>query len=162
MTRPCCHVSCHVVICLRFDYELSSSLFGNSWIPFGIPSHPIRDHPIPAVPVSLCKIPQHEQLCPLAVTLWLQSMLLSLLASGQTFGAGLQFHLNGGEPVAMSVPATEHSVMTAWRTEREAMENMIDHFGIGLLACVMDSYDYVQVSQSQLPLLCSSPSLLLP
>lgn len=47
----------------------------------------------------------------------------------------------------MSIPATEHSVMTAWRTEREAMENMIDHFGSGILACVMDSYDYVQVSR---------------
>ena len=46
----------------------------------------------------------------------------------------------------MSIPASEHSVMTAWRTEREAMENMIEHFGSGLLACVMDSYDYVQVS----------------
>jgi nicotinamide phosphoribosyltransferase len=37
-----------------------------------------------------------------------------------------QFHLNGGRPVGMSVPATEHSVMTAWRTETEAMENMIE------------------------------------
>lgn len=45
----------------------------------------------------------------------------------------------------MSIPASEHSVMTAWRTEREAMENMIEHFGSGILACVMDSYDYVQV-----------------
>lgn len=49
----------------------------------------------------------------------------------------------------MSIPATEHSVMTAWRTEREAMENMIQQFGSGLLACVMDSYDYVQVSHVQ-------------
>lgn len=53
----------------------------------------------------------------------------------------------------MSIPATEHSVMTAWRTEREAMENMIEHFGSGILACVMDSYDYVQVSCIQLALL---------
>lgn len=53
----------------------------------------------------------------------------------------------------MSIPATEHSVMTAWRTEREAMENMIEHFGSGILACVMDSYDYVQVSRSQLAVL---------
>ena len=45
----------------------------------------------------------------------------------------------------MSIPASEHSVMTAWRTEREAMENMIEHFSSGLLACVMDSYDYMQV-----------------
>lgn len=48
----------------------------------------------------------------------------------------------------MSIPATEHSVMTAWRTEREALENMIDQFGTGIFACVMDSYDYVEVSHS--------------
>lgn len=77
-------------------------------------------------------------------------MLIVLLLQVDNLAAGLQFHLNGGEPVAMSIPATEHSVMTAWRTEREAMENMIEHFGSGILACVMDSYDYVQVSQIQL------------
>ena len=53
--------------------------------------------------------------------------------------------MNGGEPVGMSIPATEHSVMTAWHTEREAMENMIENFGSGLFACVMDSYDYAEV-----------------
>lgn len=31
-----------------------------------------------------------------------------------------QFALNGGRPVGMSVPATEHSVMTAWPTGRQA------------------------------------------
>ncbi|KAL3163136.1 hypothetical protein ABBQ32_009548 [Trebouxia sp. C0010 RCD-2024] len=62
-----------------------------------------------------------------------------------------QFYLNDGEPVAMSIPASEHSVMTAWRTEREAMENMIEHFGSGILACVMDSYDYVQALAELLP-----------
>ena len=62
----------------------------------------------------------------------------------------VQFHLNDGKPVAMSIPATEHSVMTAWRTEREALENMIDRFGTGVFACVMDSYDYVEVSHISL------------
>ena len=50
--------------------------------------------------------------------------------------------LNGGRPVAQSIPATEHSVMTSWPTEQAAIENMIEHFGSGLFACVMDSYDY--------------------
>ena len=45
----------------------------------------------------------------------------------------------------MSIPATEHSVMTCWPSEREAIANMIDHFGGGLFACVMDSYDYASV-----------------
>ena len=57
----------------------------------------------------------------------------------------MQFELNGGEPVAMSIPATEHSVMTCWPSERAAIQNMIDHFGSGLFACVMDSYDYAKV-----------------
>lgn len=68
----------------------------------------------------------------------------------------VQFHLNDGEPVAMSIPATEHSVMTAWRTEREALENMIDQFGTGIFACVMDSYDYAEVSHSLLAFVYTS------
>ena len=60
--------------------------------------------------------------------------------------APAQFELNGGEPVGASIPATEHSVMTAWETERAAIENMIVRFGDGLFACVMDSYDYMKVS----------------
>ena len=60
----------------------------------------------------------------------------------------VQFELNGGEPVGTSIPATEHSVMTAWHTEKAAIENMIDHFGDGLFACVMDSYDYTKVCPS--------------
>ena len=75
-----------------------------------------------------------------------------------------QFVLNGGQPIAQSVPATEHrhvhaalscvravadtfcgsldsvSVMTAWATEREALEHMIENFGSGVFACVMDRF----------------------
>ena len=32
--------------------------------------------------------------------------------------------------------------MTAWTSERQAIENMIEIFGTGFFACVMDSYDY--------------------
>ena len=60
-------------------------------------------------------------------------------------GACPQFALNGGRPVGASIPATEHSVMTAWLSERQAIENMIDRFGTGFFACVMDSYDYAEV-----------------
>jgi nicotinamide phosphoribosyltransferase len=45
----------------------------------------------------------------------------------------------------------EHSVMTAWPTEREAILNMIDHFGEGVYACVMDSYDYAEALARVLP-----------
>lgn len=30
----------------------------------------------------------------------------------------VQMHLNGGRPVGQSIPATEHSVMTAWESEK--------------------------------------------
>ena len=63
----------------------------------------------------------------------------------------VQFHLNGGKPVAQSIPATEHSVMTAWPSEREAIENMIRYFGKGFFACVMDSYDYDHALTKVLP-----------
>lgn len=40
-----------------------------------------------------------------------------------------QFHLNNGKPVASSIPATEHSVMTAWPTEAAAIRHMINKYG---------------------------------
>ncbi|GIL51514.1 hypothetical protein Vafri_7487 [Volvox africanus] len=62
-----------------------------------------------------------------------------------------QFKLNGGRPVGQSIPATEHSVMTSWPTEAAAMSNMIDNFGTGIYACVMDSYDYCKALSEVLP-----------
>lgn len=62
-----------------------------------------------------------------------------------------QFKLNGGRPVGTSIPATEHSVMTAWPTERGAVDNMIRKFGDGLFATVMDSYDYQNALDTVVP-----------
>jgi nicotinic acid phosphoribosyltransferase len=62
-----------------------------------------------------------------------------------------QFKLNDGKPVGVSIPATEHSVMTAWPTEQEAVENMIKKFGGGLFATVMDSYDYQNALDTVVP-----------
>jgi nicotinic acid phosphoribosyltransferase len=64
-----------------------------------------------------------------------------------------QYRLNGGKPVATSIPATEHSVMTSWPNERLAMENMIDKFGgqNAVMAIVMDSYDYDNALNKVLP-----------
>ena len=53
-----------------------------------------------------------------------------------------QFKLNNGKAVASSIPATEHSIMTAHSNEKEAMEKLLNEFGSGVCACVMDSYDY--------------------
>lgn len=66
-----------------------------------------------------------------------------------------QFQLNGGEPVGNSIPATEHSVMTSFKNEKEAMEAMISEFGKGVYACVMDSYDYQKALDVVLPSVAS-------
>eukprot|EP00698_Gefionella_okellyi_P019561 TRINITY_DN6007_c0_g1_i1.p2 TRINITY_DN6007_c0_g1~~TRINITY_DN6007_c0_g1_i1.p2 ORF type:complete len:516 (+),score=106.80 TRINITY_DN6007_c0_g1_i1:34-1548(+) len=62
-----------------------------------------------------------------------------------------QFTLNEGRPIAQSIPATEHSVMTSWPNERKAIQNMIEKFGDGVFACVMDSYDYTNALDNVLP-----------
>eukprot|EP01108_Squamamoeba_japonica_P008271 TRINITY_DN727_c0_g1_i3.p1 TRINITY_DN727_c0_g1~~TRINITY_DN727_c0_g1_i3.p1 ORF type:complete len:350 (-),score=128.87 TRINITY_DN727_c0_g1_i3:526-1530(-) len=62
-----------------------------------------------------------------------------------------QFELNDGRPVAQSIPATEHSVMTSWPSEEAAIRNMIKHFGNGFFACVLDSYDYENCLTKILP-----------
>jgi nicotinamide phosphoribosyltransferase len=64
-----------------------------------------------------------------------------------------QFTLNNGKPVAQSIPATEHSVMTSWPSEADAIRNMIRKFGgkDNVFACVMDSYDYTNALDNILP-----------
>jgi nicotinic acid phosphoribosyltransferase len=50
---------------------------------------------------------------------------------------------NNGEPVGESVMASEHSVMTAWPKEMEAVEHLIGITPSGqILSCVADSYNY--------------------
>lgn len=64
-----------------------------------------------------------------------------------------QYVLNGGKPVGFSVPASEHSVMTSWPTEEEAMRHMISTFGGpgAVFSIVMDSYDYENALYNVLP-----------
>ncbi|KAI8923441.1 nicotinate phosphoribosyltransferase family-domain-containing protein [Entophlyctis helioformis] len=62
-----------------------------------------------------------------------------------------QYHLNGGKPVGFSIPATEHSIMTAHRNEKMAMTQLLEQFGSGVCACVMDSYDYTAALEKVLP-----------
>ncbi|KAJ1794942.1 hypothetical protein LPJ59_004432, partial [Coemansia sp. RSA 2399] len=63
----------------------------------------------------------------------------------------VQYVLNEGRPVATSIPATEHSVMTAHRSDLHAVLRTIESFGDGVYACVMDSYDYVRALAEVLP-----------
>ena len=90
------------------------------------------------------------------------SAILCLSRMLPTAYSVVQFALNGGRPVAVSIPATEHSVMTAWASERQAIENMVDRFGGGFFACVMDSYDYAAVrawrGRSGIPATCAPPA----
>ena len=53
-----------------------------------------------------------------------------------------QYMLNDGVPVAKSVAATEHSVMTSWETEVQAVINACKQFPGGIVSSVMDAYDY--------------------
>lgn len=63
----------------------------------------------------------------------------------------VQYKLNNGKAIASSIPATEHSIMTAYRTEKEAIERLLNQFGEGVCACVMDSYDYTHMLEEILP-----------
>lgn len=55
----------------------------------------------------------------------------------------LQKYYNTATMPAFAIPASEHSTMTSWGEEHEAdaMENMLDKYPEGLVACVSDSYD---------------------
>jgi nicotinamide phosphoribosyltransferase len=63
----------------------------------------------------------------------------------------VQFHMNKGVPVAHSPAATEHSVMTSWPSEIEAMKNLIKKFAGQVISCVMDSFDYDNALEKLLP-----------
>ncbi|KAJ1898163.1 hypothetical protein LPJ66_002928 [Kickxella alabastrina] len=63
----------------------------------------------------------------------------------------VQQRLNGGRAVATSIPATEHSVMTAFGSERQAVLRLLEVYGDGVVACVMDSYDYARALEEVLP-----------
>ncbi len=53
-----------------------------------------------------------------------------------------QYHCNEGQPVGSSIPATEHSVMTSYASEMQAVLRVVEQFGGGVFATVADSYDY--------------------
>lgn len=58
--------------------------------------------------------------------------LSALVMARKYYGAGI---------AGFSIPASEHSTMTSWNDEEKAMENMLDTYPTGLVACVSDSYD---------------------
>jgi len=52
-------------------------------------------------------------------------------------------HYHKDLPDAFSIPATEHSTITAWgkENELEAYRNVLQQYPTGMVACVSDSYD---------------------
>jgi nicotinamide phosphoribosyltransferase len=67
-----------------------------------------------------------------------------------------QMVLNGGKPVGYSIPATEHSVMTSWKSEIDAVKNLCEKFPGGKISSVMDAYDYDRMLNEGLPILKST------
>lgn len=57
-----------------------------------------------------------------------------------------QEYYNTENPLAFSIPASEHSTITSWTEplEVKAMENMLDQYPTGLVACVSDSFNIVR------------------
>lgn len=68
--------------------------------------------------------------------------LLNFTGSDTMAAAYMAQVLNRGKPVATSIPATEHSVMMAWPTEEDAVQNMINLHGHSVFATVADTYNY--------------------
>lgn len=63
----------------------------------------------------------------------------------------VQYHLNGKKPRGSSIPASEHSTMTAWPTEVDAFDHITEQFKGGLFATVMDSNDYDNACDNIVP-----------
>ncbi len=64
---------------------------------------------------------------------------------GTDTARGIRFAMKyyGAEMCGFSIPASEHSTITAWGRDHEAdaFENMLTQYPEGLVACVSDSYD---------------------
>lgn len=73
------------------------------------------------------------------------SHLLSFFGTDTTPGAwGLDDWYGASEPIALSVPASEHSVMCSWDIENDdlpAIRNMLQKYPNGIVSIVSDSYD---------------------
>ncbi len=69
--------------------------------------------------------------------------LLNFRGSDTMTGAVFAAKYYGEEMASGSIPAAEHSTITSWGREGEfdAYANMVEQFGDGLFACVIDSYD---------------------
>lgn len=69
--------------------------------------------------------------------------LLNFMGTDTVIGIMLAQDYYKAGMVGFSIPAAEHSTMTAWGQDGEvdAMRNMLTQYPTGLVACVSDSYD---------------------
>ncbi len=69
--------------------------------------------------------------------------LINFKGTDTISGALFAREFYGADIAGFSIPAAEHSTITAWGVENEsaAYENMAARFGSGTFACVIDSYD---------------------
>lgn len=61
-----------------------------------------------------------------------------------------QEHYKTHVMLGFSIPASEHSTITSWgrECEAEALENMLDQYPEGLVACVSDQYDIISACKN--------------
>jgi len=69
--------------------------------------------------------------------------LVNFLGTDTVAGLVVAREYYGCRTAGFSIPASEHSTITAWgrADEAKALENMLDAYPTGLVACVSDSYD---------------------
>lgn len=72
-------------------------------------------------------------------------------SGSDTLEAAVYVRNLAGHPVLSSIPATEHSIMTSWPTEVQAVNQMVNNYGSGLFATVADSYNYSNYLENILP-----------
>lgn len=76
--------------------------------------------------------------------------LLNFMGTDTLAAITLSQKYYGADMPAFSIPASEHSTITSWGPEGEAdaMENMLDQYPTGLVACVSDSFDIINACRN--------------
>ena len=76
--------------------------------------------------------------------------LLNFMGTDTLAAISLAQKYYGADMPAFSIPASEHSTITSWGPEGEAdaMENMLDQYPEGLVACVSDSFDIINACKN--------------
>jgi len=76
--------------------------------------------------------------------------LLNFMGTDTLAAITLAQNFYAADMPAFSIPASEHSTITSWGAECEAdaMENMLDQYPEGLVACVSDSYDIINACEN--------------